>query len=85
MPRALAIGTDPTLPTFGDQHMLVLSRKRDQSIQIGDIVIVVNQIRGNKVTLGIEAPREVEIRRGELSSGSEVTWPERRADELKAS
>lgn len=63
--------------------MLVLSRKRNQSIQIGDVVIVVNQIRGNKVTLGIEAPREVEILRGELSSSSGTTWQQHCADELE--
>ncbi len=38
--------------------MLVLSRQRDESIIIGDnIVITVVDIRGDKVRLGIEAPR----------------------------
>lgn len=46
--------------------MLVLSRKRNEAIHIGNVVISVKQIRGNKVTLGIEAPGEVRILRGEL-------------------
>lgn len=47
--------------------MLVLSRKKNQSIQIGNIVITVNQINGNRVALGIKAPAEVRILRGELA------------------
>ena len=47
--------------------MLVLSRKRGESILIGDdVVLVVQQIRGNRVQLGIVAPENVMIRRGEL-------------------
>jgi carbon storage regulator len=47
--------------------MLVLSRKRDQSIIIdGDIRITVVSIQGNQVRLGIEAPNSVSIFREEL-------------------
>jgi len=47
--------------------MLVLSRKVGQRIVIGDnITIVVNKVSGNRVTLGIEAPDDVHIMRGEL-------------------
>ncbi len=47
--------------------MLVLSRKRDQQIIIGDgIVITVVEIRGDKVRLGIEAPAEVPVHRKEV-------------------
>ncbi len=47
--------------------MLVLSRKIGQEIAIGsDVRVVVNRISGNRVTLGIEAPSEVCILRGEL-------------------
>ena len=47
--------------------MLVLSRKRGQSVVIGnDIRIVVQRVNGNRVTLGIEAPAHVHILRGEL-------------------
>jgi carbon storage regulator len=47
--------------------MLVLSRKKNESIIIDDkIVITVIEIRGDKVRLGIEAPREVAIHRSEV-------------------
>lgn len=47
--------------------MLVLSRHRDESIIIGDnIVITIIDIRGDKVRLGIEAPMEVSVHRQEV-------------------
>lgn len=47
--------------------MLVLSRFRDESIIIGDdIVITVIDIRGDKVRLGISAPIEVSVHRQEI-------------------
>jgi carbon storage regulator len=47
--------------------MLVLSRKRDERIVIGDnIVITVVDVRGDKVRLGIEAPPEVPVHRQEI-------------------
>jgi len=47
--------------------MLVLSRQRDESIMIGDnIVITVVDIRGDKVRLGINAPVEVPVHRQEV-------------------
>ena len=47
--------------------MLVLSRQRDESIIIGDnIVITIVDIRGDKVRLGIEAPKDVTVIRSEL-------------------
>lgn len=47
--------------------MLVLSRKRFQSIKISDdITITVVKIEGNQVRLGIEAPRGISIVRSEL-------------------
>jgi carbon storage regulator len=47
--------------------MLVLSRQRDESIMIGDkVVITIVDIRGDKVRLGIEAPQEVPVHRQEV-------------------
>ncbi|MEM1227314.1 MAG: carbon storage regulator [Planctomycetota bacterium] len=47
--------------------MLVLSRKEGEKLVIGNnIVITVNRIAGNRVALGIDAPREISIVRGEL-------------------
>jgi carbon storage regulator len=47
--------------------MLVLSRQRDESIIIGDnIVVTVVDVRGDKVRLGIEAPREISVHRREV-------------------
>lgn len=55
--------------------MLVLSRKKDECIVINDnITIVVVEIRGDKVRLGIEAPKEVPVHRREVfDSISEVS------------
>jgi carbon storage regulator len=48
-------------------RMLVLSRKKNESIVINDdITIVVVEIRGDKVRLGVEAPKEVPVHRREV-------------------
>ncbi len=48
--------------------MLVLSRKEGEKLVIGDnITLVVSKISGNRVTVGIEAPADVKIFRGELA------------------
>lgn len=47
--------------------MLVLSRKKDEKILIGDsITLMVIEIRGDKVRLGIDAPRDVTVHREEV-------------------
>ena len=47
--------------------MLVLSRHRDESIMIGDdVVITIVDIRGDKVRLGIEAPHDIPVHRQEV-------------------
>ena len=52
--------------------MLVLSRKAAQTLVIGeDIRITVVSIQGGRVTLGIEAPRDRHILRGELSENAD--------------
>ena len=56
--------------------MLVLSRKKRQSIVIGEgqnkIEVIINRIKGDTVSLGIKAPRQVKILRGELPDGKEA-------------
>ena len=52
--------------------MLVLTRKANEEILIGDdIKITLVRIRGNSVRIGIEAPREVRVVRGELAKREE--------------
>ena len=47
--------------------MLVLSRKVGERIVIGDdVTVVVSRISGNRVSVGIEAPHNVKVIRGEL-------------------
>jgi carbon storage regulator len=47
--------------------MLVLSRTRDESIIIGDnVVVTVVDVRGDKVKLGIEAPQDITVHRREV-------------------
>ncbi len=47
--------------------MLILSRKTDQSIKIGeDITITIIEIRGDQVKIGVEAPKNVKVFRQEV-------------------
>jgi len=47
--------------------MLVLSRRLGESVVIGDdIVVTVLEVRGDVVRIGVDAPREVQVRRQEL-------------------
>ena len=53
--------------------MLVLTRKQNEKIQIGDnIYLTVLRIKGNTVRLGIEAPQDVRVVRGELPPQTEL-------------
>ena len=57
--------------------MLVLSRKVGEKLVIGDnITVIVNRISGNRVTLGIEAPGDVRVMRGELKKAAEASAAE---------
>lgn len=53
--------------------MLVLSRKRNERIVIagGEIVLTIVEIRGDKVRLGIEAPKDISVHRGEVQDAIE--------------
>jgi carbon storage regulator len=47
--------------------MLVLSRKKGESIVINDdITIIIVEIRGDKVRLGVEAPKQIPVHRSEV-------------------
>lgn len=61
--------------------MLVLTRKQNQEILIGDnIKITVLKMKGNTVRLGIDAPREINVVRGELPRHDAVLESDDEAD-----
>jgi carbon storage regulator len=50
-----------------DECMLVISRKVGERIRIaGDIVVVITAIQGDRIKIGIEAPKSIRVLRGEL-------------------
>ena len=54
--------------------MLILMRKQGQRIMIGDnITLVVTEVRGDKVKIGIEAPRDIPVYREEVELAVTVT------------
>jgi carbon storage regulator len=62
--------------------MLVLSRKVGERIMVGDnIAVVINRIAGNRVTIGIEAPENVAILRGELENVKNEFKPEQEREQ----
>jgi len=59
--------------------MLVLMRDRKERILIGsDIVITIIEIYGNKVKLGIEAPKEIPVHREEVAEDIEKNGPHKK-------
>ena len=59
--------------TKGNEAMLILTRKRDDSIKIGeDIVVRVMRTARGSVKIGIEAPASVRIVRGELNEFGDI-------------
>ena len=58
---------DPTSGKKEENGMLILSRMRGEKIRIGDdVVIVVVEIQGDRVRLGVEAPSNVSVHRQEV-------------------
>ncbi len=58
--------------TMEDDRMLVLTRKHGETVRIGkDIEVRVVRVKGNTIQLGITAPREVAVVRGELADKHE--------------
>ena len=66
--------------------MLVLSRRQTESIQIGnDVLVTVLEICGNRVRIGIEAPKAIPVHRSEVSAriiGLHSRPPPGKGDEL---
>jgi len=63
--------------------MLVLSRKPGETIKIGDAELTVIRVTGNRVTLGIDAPKRIPIVRGELCQPEAASPPvSQTADQL---
>jgi carbon storage regulator len=57
--------------------MLVLSRKVGERIHVGnDIILEIRRISGNRVTLALDAPRNVRILRGELERAAREFRPQ---------
>jgi carbon storage regulator len=68
------------LTIMEDRIMLVLSRRDGEQILIGDnVVIKVLAISHGRVRVGIEAPREVQVRRSELLTSDRFVSPVRNA------
>jgi len=66
--------------------MLVLSRQKDESIIIGDDVeITIVDVRGDKVRLGINAPRSTSVHRKEIYEAIQREKAEKAAQEVTAS
>ncbi len=62
--------------------MLVLSRKKNQQIVIDEnVVITVVQIRGDKVRLGIEAPKDIPVHRREVHEAIKREQAQKEASE----
>ena len=60
--------------------MLVLSRQKDESIMIGDDVeITIVNVRGDKVRLGIAAPKEIAVHRREVYDAIQREKAEKKA------
>lgn len=64
--------------------MLVLARQRDESIMIGDDVeIIIVDVRGDKVRLGIIAPRSIPIHRREIYDAIQREKTDKKPEEEK--
>ena len=65
--------------------MLVLSRQKDESIIIGDDVeVTIVDVRGDKVRLGINAPRSISVHRKEIYEAIQREKAQKAAEEAAA-
>lgn len=53
--------------------MLVFSRKKNEAIMIGEVRVVIVDINGDKVRIGIQAPLEVPVHRQEIQDRIDAT------------
>lgn len=53
--------------------MLVLSRRKGETLRVGNAVITLLAVGGNRARIGIEAPQEVHVLRGELHAKDRVS------------
>jgi carbon storage regulator CsrA len=66
--------------------MLVLTRKPDEQIRIGDdIVITIVRVKGNTIRVGVEAPKGVRVIRGELEGKPKTGAPASETHEIRLS
>ena len=71
--RQRGVGKSMQKPTLENTQMLILTRRVDERIFIGDdITLCVLDIEGNRVRLGLEAPRDVAILREEVQQRYDV-------------
>lgn len=72
-PKANEGGAGPVLTTNKEVNMLILSRRVEQVICIGDdIEVMVTKIGQNSVRIGVKAPKHINIARKELLTESEA-------------
>ena len=63
-----------------ESKMLVLSRQRDQTIVIGDSIrVTIVDVRGDKVRIGVDAPRDITVHREEVSEAIQRELAEKQA------
>lgn len=63
----MVLGEVVFVPAEKETLMLVLSRQSDESIIIGDnIRVTIVEVRGDKVRIGIDAPRDITVHRQEI-------------------
>jgi carbon storage regulator len=53
--------------------MLVLSRRKNDTIIIGDVIVTIVSVKSGTVKLGIEADRGIPVMRGELVEGDDAS------------
>jgi carbon storage regulator len=84
--RTVFLSASPADPTNTRKEptMLVLSRHRDESIMIGDdIIVTIVDIRGDKVRLGINAPQDIPVHRQEVYEA--IQRENRKASQIRPS